>query len=87
MEWTEAPMKSSTQLFKQWSTSSFGEPTDISTIELSALGDHLGLCRSSHKHIFALHCAAESMHGFIVSRLVTTLVIATLFIALAATVL
>ena len=87
MEQTEEPMLSSKELFKPWSTSSFGEPADLSTGELSGLGDHLGLCRSPHKHMFALHCAAEAMHGFIVSKLVTTVVIVALLYALAAMVL
>lgn len=51
-------------------------------MELMALGNHLGLCRSPHGHLFALHCVAESVHGFIVSRFVTTLVIVALLIAL-----
>ncbi len=45
-------------------------------LELSALGEHLGLCKATHRHVFALHCAVQSMHGFIVSRFVTSLVIA-----------
>ena len=60
---------------RSWSTASFGGPAESSLLELSALGDHLGLCKSSHGHLFALHCAAEAMHGFMVSRFVTTLVV------------
>lgn len=80
-------MLSSKELFKPWSTSSFGEPTDLSVGEFSGLGDHLGLCKSPNKHLFALHCAAEAMHGFVVSKLVTTVVIAVFLFALAAMVL
>lgn len=75
-------MKSSKHLFKPWSTSSFGDATDLSAMELMALGNHLGLCRSPHGRLFALHCVAESVHGFIVARFVTTLVIVALLIAL-----
>lgn len=80
-------MLSRKELFKPWSTSSFGEPTDLSTGEFSGLGDHLGICTSPHTHLFALRCAAEAMHSFIVSKLVTTVVIAVLLFALAAMVL
>lgn len=44
-------------------------------LELSALGEHLGLCKGSNRHWFAVQCAAHNLHGFIVSRFVTTLVI------------
>lgn len=44
-------------------------------LELSALGEHLGLCKSGPRHLFALHCAVQTMRGFIVSRFVTSLVI------------
>jgi len=66
-----------------WSTASFGETADTSPMELSALGEHLGLCKDSHGRLFALHCMAQSMHGFVAPRLVTTLVVAALLIGIA----
>jgi hypothetical protein len=57
-----------------WSTASYGANTDPSLIELSSLGEHLNLCRQGQGRMFALHCAAESMHGFVATRFVTTLV-------------
>lgn len=72
----------SVSTLRSWSTASFGEPEESVSLELSALGDHLGLCKSSHGHLFALHCAAETMHGFIVSRFVTTVVVVALLIGI-----
>lgn len=64
-----------------WSTASFGETVDISPIELSALGEHLDLCRRSCGHLFALQCAVQTMHGFVAARFVTTLVVVSLLIS------
>lgn len=80
-------MHSSKHLCQPRSTSAFGDPTDLSTVELMALGDHLGLCRSPHGLLFALRCAAETSRGFVASRCVTTLVITMLFAGLTAWVL
>jgi len=52
-----------------------------------ALGDHLGQCNTARGHWFALHCAAQTMHGFIASRLVTSLFAAALLIGFASLVL
>lgn len=81
-------MQSSKHFFQPWSTSSFGDDaTDLSAVELIALGDHLGLCRSPSGGLFALHCLAEGLHRFITSRFVTTMVIAVLLLGLTALVL
>lgn len=61
-----------------WSTSSFGETADTSILELSALGEHLGLCRASHGGLFRLRCAAETVHGFVAPRFFTSLLLALL---------
>ncbi|WP_310462306.1 hypothetical protein [Sphaerotilus sp.] len=55
-----------------WSTASFGETADTSPMELSALGDHLDLCRGLRGRLFAARCRAEVVHGFVASHLVTT---------------
>jgi hypothetical protein len=65
-----------------WSTASFGDAADTSPLELSVLGDHLDACKRSHGRWFALQCAAERMNGFVASRFVTTLTVATLLIGL-----
>jgi len=64
-----------------WSTASFGEAADTSPMELSALGEHLSSCKGSHGRLFALQCVAETLNGFIATRFVTTLVVATVLIA------
>lgn len=66
-----------------WSTASFGVATDTSPMELSALGEHLTHCRGSHGRLFALHCVAETMHGFVAARFMTTLVVSALLIGIA----
>jgi len=65
-----------------WSTASFGDTADTSPMELSALGEHLNLCNDSHGHLFALHCMAQTLHGFVAPRLITTLVVAALLIGI-----
>jgi len=65
-----------------WSTASFGDTADTSPMELSALGEHLGTCQGSRGRLFALHCVAEAMHGFVATRLVTTLMAVALLIGI-----
>jgi hypothetical protein len=65
-----------------WSTSSFGDSADTSPGELQAMGEHLGLCRASSGRIFRLRCAAETLHGFVAPRFVTSLVLALLLLVL-----
>jgi hypothetical protein len=62
-------------LAPSWSTASFGDTADTSPMELSALGEHLDLCKVSQGRLFALRCAAEAMNGFVAARFVTTLVV------------
>ncbi len=68
----------------QWSTASFGQTADTSPGELSALGEHLHSCRGARGHLFAMHCMADSVHGFVAARFVTTLAAAALLLAVAA---
>nr|MDP2192314.1 hypothetical protein [Rhodoferax sp.] len=65
-----------------WSTASFGDAAETSPMELSSLGAHLNMCKGSHGRLVALHCAAESMHGFVATRFVTTLVVFVLLIGI-----
>jgi hypothetical protein len=65
----------------RWSTSSFGaEPLPTAT-ELSALGEHLDVCRRLSGRLFALECRAQALHGFVAARFVTTLVAVVLLLA------
>jgi hypothetical protein len=73
-------MKTSVLTPKSWATSSLGAAVDTSSLDMVALGDHLGQCNTARGHWFALHCAAQTMHGFIASRLVTSLFAAALLI-------
>lgn len=66
-----------------WSTSSYGQTTDTSPIELSALGEHLSLCRDSRGRLFALRCVAETMNTFLAARFVTTVVAVALLMGVA----
>lgn len=66
-----------------WSTTAFGQAADTSPVELSALGDHLAVCRSLSGRLFALRCTAEAVHDFVAARFVTTLVVAVLLAGLA----
>ena len=75
-------MKTAINITKSWTTSSFGGTVDTSPMDLSALGDHLGLCKNTHAPIFALHCVAQTMHGFVAARFVTSLVVITLLIGI-----
>ena len=43
--------------------------------DASALCKHLGHCKVTNKRLFAMHCAAEMMHGFVMGRFITTLVV------------
>ncbi|HEY5581983.1 MAG TPA: hypothetical protein VIK56_12630 [Rhodoferax sp.] len=66
-----------------WSTASFGDTADTSPMELSALGEHLDLCKGSRGRLFALHCVAQTLKGFVAARFVTTLVLVALLIGVA----
>ena len=64
----------------QWSTASFGDDADTLPMELSELGAHMTACKTLSGRMFFARCAAESLHGFVAGRLVTTLVVAALLI-------
>lgn len=67
-----------------WSTASFGDSPDTSPMELSALGEHLDVCKGTNSRWFTLQCVGEAMNGFIAARFVTTMVVATLLIGVTA---
>lgn len=80
-------MKSSTNTVvngpDSWRTASLGGTVDTTPLDLSVLGDHLELCRSTQGHVFALHCVAQTMQGFVASRFVTTLLCIALLVSVA----
>ncbi len=53
-----------------WSTATFGDTSAALSRELSALGEHLDLCR-----LFAVQCGADMVRGFLAARFVTTVVL------------
>ena len=63
-----------------WSTASFGQTAGTTASELSVLREHLVNCRRSRGRLFALRGAADRIHGFVASRFVTTVLVATLLI-------
>ena len=66
-----------------WSTAAYGDTAETTPQELSALGEHLDVCRNSHGHVAALHRAAQAMHGFGATRFVTTLLVVALLMGVA----
>ncbi len=66
-----------------WSTASFGDAAHTSPLDLSALGEHLALCRAASRPLWALRCGAERMQGFVAARIVTTLAVLTALIGVA----
>ena len=72
-------MKTHTATYNpSWSTASFGLTATASQMDFFALGEHLNLCKAPHGRLFALHCAAERMQGFVATRFFTTLVVVAL---------
>lgn len=81
----QSGMNSRTTATPFWSTASFGDSADSTLpMELSELGKHLDSCKGSHGRLFALQCVGEVMDRFIAPRFVTTLVVATIAIGVAA---
>ena len=77
-------MKTNVMDTRFWSTATFGDAVDTSPLELSDLGEHLQHCSARSGHWARLRCAAESMNGFVSTRLVTTLALLSLPILLLA---
>jgi hypothetical protein len=75
-------MKPKTDPGPRWSTSSYADLAETSPGELSALGDHMDGCKISSGRLFAMRVGAESVHGFVASRLVTCLVVIILLLGL-----
>jgi hypothetical protein len=68
--------------YPSWSTTCYDDNSETSPMELSALGEHLNVCKGTQGSLHGLQCAAEAMHGFVVTRFVTTLVVVALLIGL-----
>jgi hypothetical protein len=68
----------------RWSTAALGAHAGLSSPELSALVEHLQLCRGSAGRLFGLHCLLDTLNGFVAARFVTTLVTLALLIGVSA---
>lgn len=60
---------------RRWATAAHAEAAATSPGELSALGAHVDRCNGCRSRWFAIQCAADSLHGFVAPRLVTTVVL------------
>lgn len=76
----DTPVRASSR----WSTAALGAHAGLSSLELSALVEHLQLCRGLSGRLFALRCMLETLNGFVAARFVTTLVTLTLLIGISA---
>jgi hypothetical protein len=63
-----------------WSTASYFDATASQPMELAALGEHLSVCRGSHRRLSTLRHLGGMLHGFVASRFVTTLAVAAVLI-------
>ena len=75
-------MKTKELAAPRWATSSFATTADTLPLEMSALGEHLELCRSASGRLFLLRCGADAVHRFVAPRMMTTLAVCTLLIGL-----
>jgi hypothetical protein len=51
-------------------------------VDRSALDEHLHTCNAQNGNLVSLHCAAQSLQGFVATRLITTIVLLAIFISL-----
>jgi hypothetical protein len=58
-----------------WSTTANNQGADNFPVEASILREHLSHCKRPYGRLYGVVCAADAMHGFAVSRFVTTLVV------------
>jgi len=58
----------------------YGVDSHADSLQLSALGAHLDLCRGSNGRMFGLNCLAKEMLDFFAARFVTSVVMMTCLI-------
>ena len=64
----------------RWSTTSVGDSADTKPVELSALGEHVSLCRAAGSRYGGLLRGAQAVHGVVAARFVTTLAVVVVLI-------
>ena len=70
-----------------WRTASLADSSGLTTVDTSALGEHLDVCRRCSGTFLAIQRGAELIHGFFASRFVTTLALIAVVIGLSSLVL
>jgi hypothetical protein len=68
-------MKTQYNAMPCWSTAANHPGADNFPMEASVLREHLQHCKKPYGRLYGVVCAADAMHGFAVSRFVTTLVV------------
>ncbi len=68
----------------RWTTASISDAADTQPMELRELGKHVSRCNGSRGRWFTLRCVGDAVHDFVAPRFVTTLLIASTVIGLAA---
>jgi hypothetical protein len=58
-----------------WSTAANNQGAGNFPVDASALREHIQHCKKPYGRLFGVACAADAMHGFAVTRFVTTLVV------------
>ena len=66
-----------------WSTAALGGSDAVPAPDMDALGEHLQRCRGGAGLGTALRCGAEAMHGFIVARLFTSVLVLSALLGIA----
>jgi hypothetical protein len=77
-------MNKTTAAKPRWSTASFGKSVETSPLELSALGEHLHVCRLLRGRLYGLRCAVEALQNFIAGRFVTSVLVLALLVGIGA---
>ena len=65
-----------------WPTASCSDAVKSSGTDVRLLGEHLRACPQLHRHLLSLHRLATSIHGFVATRFVTTLVVVLVLLGL-----
>jgi hypothetical protein len=74
-------MNPSTTANARWSTASFGLESDTSSVDLESLRSHLASCQEPLRTSFILSHSAASVYGFLTARIISTLLLGSLFLA------
>lgn len=69
--------------FLNWSTSSACLGANTLLMDVNALGQHLSYCKTRNNHLYAIKFIANDVHGFVVGRLLTSLIVTVLLIGVA----